>query len=88
MNIKVIIKSFILFFFAVSSYSQSAEFASFSNGKLVLDNGVIHREIVVDDGTGRYVSTKLGLGDSDFNFLSEERTSHDFRFSVFEIPLL
>jgi alpha-galactosidase len=77
----------VLLFVVSPCFSQYAEFAIFSDGVLTLDNGYIQREISVDAGTGRYVSTRLGLGGEDYNFLFGENSSHDFRFSIFDIPL-
>lgn len=75
-----------LLLFSVSCFGQSP-YASFEDGKLTLDNGLIHREINVDMGVGRYGTTNLGLSDDDINFIGSKDHSHDFRFSVFNIPL-
>lgn len=71
----------------MQSFAQNESFASFSNNTLVLDNGMIHREVIVDGGNGQISTSVLRFADDDFNYIDRGPDAYEFRFQVYDMPL-
>lgn len=67
--------------------AQDASFFKLDERVLVIDNGAIHREIVLDNGNGGIHTRSLKLSGEDFDFMDMEHPTAEFRFSVYNIPL-
>lgn len=77
---KIIIKLFLLLFL-FSNNTRAQEFTTIDERHLVLDNGLIKRELYFNN-TGQLSSTVLKFDDDNFNFLHDAYKSYEFRLEV------
>ena len=66
---------------------QDMSYISIDDGVLVLDNGIIHREVKFEGDAGRIATTELRFSDEDFNYMSSADPSYEFRLNIFNIAL-
>ncbi|MEX0988336.1 MAG: hypothetical protein WD052_12740 [Bacteroidales bacterium] len=66
---------------------QVGPYSSLENNVLTLDNGLIKRVIVLDNGDGQIATTRLSLTADDFNFISTGNITREFSIQVFNLSL-
>jgi len=87
MNKKLFIATLLLGASFTHLSGQESPFFELDDKVLVIDNGVIQREILLDDGNGGIHTRSLKLSGEEFNFMDVEQPTAEFRFSVYNISL-